>query len=151
MQLTVKLNETDEKGLLTLDLALSTGQEDLALNLVEHKINVNQKNTLGSNSLHSAIARGMSFILKRSNHQRLMILFNMKQTRLAFTFKSIISGDTRSAIFLLEHGADVNMPDNDGNYPLHLVLMIKDNTMANVTEMLLDLGAKLDVQNKDLM
>lgn len=75
----------------------------------------------------------------------------MKQTRLAFTFKSIISGDTRSAIFLLEHGADVNMPDNDGNYPLHLVLMIKDNTMANVTEMLLDLGAKLDVQNKDLM
>ena len=43
------------------------------------------------------------------------------------------------------------MPDNDCNYPLHLVLMNKDNAMANVTEMLLDLGANLDVQNQDLM
>ena len=43
------------------------------------------------------------------------------------------------------------MPDNDHNYPLHLVLMTQDNTMANVTEILLDLGANLDVQNKDLM
>ena len=43
------------------------------------------------------------------------------------------------------------MPDNDRNYPLHLVLMTKDNTMANVTEMLLDLGANLDVQNQDQM
>ena len=43
------------------------------------------------------------------------------------------------------------MPDNDRNYPLHLVLMTKDNAMANVTEMLLDLGANLDVQNQDLM
>jgi len=75
----------------------------------------------------------------------------MRQTRLRFPFQSIILGDTRSAIFLLEHGADVNMPDNDRNYPLHLVLMTKDNTMANVTEMLLDLGANLDVQNQDLM
>ena len=72
MQLTAKLNETDEKGLLTLDLALSTGQEDLALNLIEHKVNVNQKNTLGSNSLHSAITRGISFILIISNSQRFM-------------------------------------------------------------------------------
>jgi len=71
LQLTAKLNETDEKGLLTLDLALSTGQEDLALNLIEHKVNVNQKNTLGSNSLHSAITRGKSFILIISNSQSL--------------------------------------------------------------------------------
>ena len=69
MQLTVKLNETDEKGLLTLDLALSTGQEDLALNLIEHKVNVDQKNTTGSTSLHSAITRGISSILKRSKNQ----------------------------------------------------------------------------------
>ena len=43
------------------------------------------------------------------------------------------------------------MPDNDRNYPLHLVLMTKNNTMGNVTEMLLDLGANIDVQNQDLM
>ena len=43
------------------------------------------------------------------------------------------------------------MPDNDRNYPLHLVVMTKDNAMANVAKMLLDLGANLDVQNQDLM
>ena len=61
-QLGVKLNEPDEKGLLTLDLALSTGQEDLALNLIEHKVRVNQLDSNGSAPLHNAIIRGKQWV-----------------------------------------------------------------------------------------
>ena len=49
----------DERGILTLYLALSTGQKDLALSLIEHKARVNQLDSSGSTPLHNAIVRGL--------------------------------------------------------------------------------------------
>ena len=63
MQLSIKLNETDEKGALPLDLALSTGQEDLARTLIEHRVNVNQTNPSGATLLHNSICRGNKNLL----------------------------------------------------------------------------------------
>ena len=59
MQLNIKLNEPDEKGCLTLDLALSTRQEDLALNLIEHKVQIDKQDSNGFTALHNAIMRGI--------------------------------------------------------------------------------------------
>ena len=72
-QLAVKLNEPDDKGYLTLDLALSTGQEDLALNLIEHKVRVNQLDSNGSSPLHNAITRGI-LLFPALNHMSKPIL-----------------------------------------------------------------------------
>ena len=54
------MNEPDEKGYLTLDLALKTGQEDLALNLIEHKVLIDQLDSNGLTPLHNAILRGIT-------------------------------------------------------------------------------------------
>ena len=58
LQLSIKLNEADEKGLLPLDIALSTGQTDLARTLIEHNVNVNQVDANGATIIHNAIVRG---------------------------------------------------------------------------------------------
>ena len=63
MQLNIKLNEPDEKGCLTLDLALSTRQEDLALNLIEHKVQIDKQDSNGFTALHNAIMRGIVLLV----------------------------------------------------------------------------------------
>ena len=63
MQLNIKLNETDEKGCLTLDLALSTRQEDLALNLIEHKVQIDKQDSNGFTALHNSIMRGIVILV----------------------------------------------------------------------------------------
>ena len=60
-QLQNELNKTDDKGNFPLDLALKSGQEELAQNLIEHKCNVNQVAEDGSTLLHKAIARNDEF------------------------------------------------------------------------------------------
>ena len=59
-QLSIKLNEEDDHGILPLDLALKSKQEDLARNLVEHNVNIDQVDSNGSSLLHLAIDRGES-------------------------------------------------------------------------------------------
>ena len=56
-QLLTKLNEVDDHGVLPLDIALKTRQEDLAKTLVEHHVNIDQTDTNGSSLLHLAIGR----------------------------------------------------------------------------------------------
>ena len=57
-QLVTNLNEVDDHGVLPLDIALKTRQEDLAKTLVEHDVNIDQTDTNGSSLLHLAIDRG---------------------------------------------------------------------------------------------
>ena len=42
-----------------MDLALSTRQEDLALNLIEHKVQIDKQDSNGFTALHNAIMRGI--------------------------------------------------------------------------------------------
>ncbi len=59
-QLSAKVNQTDDRGLLPLDLALSTKQEELANTLLEHKADVNLTDSAGLTLLHLAVARSKS-------------------------------------------------------------------------------------------
>ena len=52
------MNEEDDHGVLPLDIALKTKQEDLAENLVDHNVNIDQMDSNGSSLLHLAIDRG---------------------------------------------------------------------------------------------
>jgi ankyrin repeat protein len=61
-QLRSKVNQTDDRGLLPLDLALSTKQEELANTLLEHKADVNLTDSDGLTLLHLAVARSKSLI-----------------------------------------------------------------------------------------
>ena len=62
LQLSIKFNEEDDHGILPLDLALKSKQEDLARNLVEHNVNIDQVDSNGSSLLHLAIDRGESSV-----------------------------------------------------------------------------------------
>ena len=54
-QLSVKLNEEDDHGILPLNLALKSKQEELAQNLIDHNVNIDQMDSNGSSLLHLAI------------------------------------------------------------------------------------------------
>ena len=73
LQLDSKLNQPDEKGCLTLDLALSTGQKDLALNLIEHKVQIDQLDSKGFTPLHNAIIRGIEIFLAQRDYFNLSL------------------------------------------------------------------------------
>ena len=53
-----KINEIDDHGMLPLDIALKSRQEDLARTLIEHDVKIDQTDGNGSSLLHLAIDRG---------------------------------------------------------------------------------------------
>ena len=96
-QLSIKLNEEDDHGILPLDLALKSKQEDLARNLVEHNVNIDQVDSNGSSLLHLAIDRGESnFRLNIENHRKSLIQ-HCEQNSNA-TFRAIFKPPRRSKL-----------------------------------------------------
>ena len=63
----------------------------------------------------------------------------------------LILGDENSALFLINHGADVNMSDARDNTPLHIVLENGKTNMLSIAAKLIEQDARLDAQNTDLM
>jgi ankyrin repeat protein len=57
-QLSNKVNEADDGDQLPLDVALASKQETLAKTLLEHRADINQRNSKGWTLLHCAIHRG---------------------------------------------------------------------------------------------
>ncbi len=62
----------------------------------------------------------------------------------AFLHFAALNGDEKMAAFLLENGANINVPDSTGNTPLHLVAERNNNTMVSF---LLEKRANIDAQN----
>lgn len=62
-----------------------------------------------------------------------------------------IIGDEPSALFLLDHGADANILDYNKNTAMHLILTKRHEDMLDVANKLLERGALLDAQDKDMM
>jgi ankyrin repeat protein len=58
---------------------------------------------------------------------------------------AIFNGYSEIAVYLLEHGADPNIIDDDGQRPIHIVCDVKD---LEVFEALVAKGAKLDVKDE---
>ena len=68
-----------------------------------------------------------------------------------FLLFCLILGDENSALFLINHGADVNMTDARDNSPLHIVLDNGNTNMLSIAAKLIEQGAHIDTQNTDLM
>lgn len=60
--MSLKLNEEDDHGVIPLDIALKSRQEELAKSLVEHNVNLDQIDSNGSSLLHLAVDRGTYFL-----------------------------------------------------------------------------------------
>ena len=140
-QLSIKLNEEDDHGILPLDLALKSKQEDLARNLVEHNVNIDQVDSNGSSLLHLAIDRGESNFRLKS--------MGLLRGYLQFThYVIVLTDDTFSAMFLLDHGCQINGKRSfDNNTPLHLTA--QHSSCVRVAQTLLDKGAFTNDTNLD--
>ena len=145
-----KLNEPDDKGLLPLDLALSTGQEDLALNLIEHKAKVNQLDSNGSTPLHNAIIRGdvssALFLLKHRADINMPDKHNNAPLHLAVSCmnKNMLEVVEK----LLDHCALVDAQNGDQKTALHLSI---ESSNASIFSVLLkhSTTAALDIKDAD--
>jgi len=61
--------------------------------------------------------------------------------------KAILDGDSKTALLLLEHGADVNVRTREENdHPLHMAIT---NKLPKVVDGLCKRGVDMSVQNKD--
>ncbi|KAH9525635.1 Ankyrin repeat and FYVE domain-containing protein 1, partial [Bulinus truncatus] len=124
-QLSVKVNEVDNKGDLALDLALKTHQRSIAQTLVSNKADVNRKDNSGKCLLYKAIQRGdeeaAEFLIKNGCDTNLATHLD-KETPLhmvanfdpKITDPSVIKGMANVAKLLIENKADVNAQDSTG-------------------------------------
>ncbi|KAI8782408.1 rabankyrin-5 isoform X2 [Biomphalaria glabrata] len=125
-QLSVKVNEVDNKGDLALDLALKTHQKSIAQTLVANKADVNRKDNSGKCLLYKSIQRGdeeaatflilnvcdtnMATHLDKETPLHMVANFDPKVTD-----PEVIKGMANIAKLLLEHKADVNAQDSTGS------------------------------------
>ncbi|KAM7311320.1 rabankyrin-5 [Ixodes scapularis] len=154
-QLPGKLNELDDGGSLPLDLALSTRQESIARTLLNHKADVNATDYKGHTLLHKAIERGDEFsalfLVEHKASVDLAVPLE-KETALHMVagFKAsqgTPQGMDRVASSLLQHGADVNAQDGNGNTPLHRSIEAQN---VDVFHLLLESkGVNLELRNND--
>lgn len=145
--LDVKLNETDDRGLLPLDIALSTNQEELAQTLVEHKVNVDQVDHQGASLLHVAIARddafSAMFLLKNGARVNVTRPSDLN-TPLHLSAEHNDLVDVAEKLVGL--GADVNPTNTDDCTPLHVAVL---NANVPVFDLLLTKGASLEAKSSE--
>ena len=64
---------------------------------------------------------------------------------LVFCFQAVQYQQEKCVAILLEHGADPNLADADGNTALHLAVLTGNTTVAGL---LLEHNVNIDAQNK---
>ncbi|XP_021369516.1 rabankyrin-5-like isoform X1 [Mizuhopecten yessoensis] len=147
-QLSVKLNDVDDKGDLPMDLALQSRQTSIAETLMKHRVDVNRRDNTGKCLLHKAIKRGDEFSaeflirngadvtmtthLDRESPLHMVATFNPDVTS-----PDVITGMACIAKQLLEHNADPNHQDTSGSTALHAAVFSKN---VAVFQTLLDSG-----------
>ncbi|XP_059177093.1 rabankyrin-5-like isoform X2 [Physella acuta] len=157
-QLSVKVNEVDNKGDLALDLALKSNQTGIAQTLVANKADVNRKDNSGKCLLYKAIQRGdeaaADFLIKNGCDTNLATHLD-KETPLHMVAKFdpkitdpvIITGMANIAKLLVHHKANVNAQDSTGSTPLHNAIISRNEAVFHV---LLSCGRmNMEIKNSD--
>ena len=148
-----KVNEFDKQDDLPLDLALKTGQETVANNLLKHEANVNIQDKHGRSLLHRAIERhekqSVAFLL---GNGAIVDLPNpaSKETPLHLLCSQKASYNERLdeiARLLLDKGANPNLADEDGNACLHQTIAYQNIDVFKV--LISNPVIQLDKQNRD--
>ncbi|CAF1139911.1 unnamed protein product [Adineta ricciae] len=153
-----RVNEIDDHNELAFELALKTKQDSMAENLVRHKADINHIDKDNQTLLHLAIKRGdehsATFLIKHScllNHQTSMkretplhLLSGLNPNELS---TDIMNGMCRVAQLMLEHGADANEKDVQGNTCLHRAILAEN--MSVFHELLKVKNLSLNERNID--
>lgn len=151
--LSAKVNEFDKQDDLPLDLALRSGQETVANNLLKHEANVNIQDSKGRTLLHRAVER----------HEKQSVAFLLTNGS-TVDIPNAVSGETplhllcsqkasynerldEIARLLLDKGANPNLADQDGNACLHQTITYQNIDVFKV--LIAHPNIQLDKQNRD--
>ncbi|GFN77456.1 ankyrin repeat and fyve domain-containing protein 1 [Plakobranchus ocellatus] len=165
-ELSVKVNEVDNKGDLPLDLALKMQQRSMAQNLVLNKADIDRKDNAGKCLLYKAIQRGdesaAEFLISNKCNVN-MVTHLDKETPLhrvasfdpKLTEKSVMEGMVRIAKVLLNNNSDVNAQDATGrscieNKSLSTVSLTRQLTEKSVMEGMVRTAKVLLNNNSDV-
>ncbi|XP_018569762.1 uncharacterized protein LOC108909819 [Anoplophora glabripennis] len=126
----VNINVKDYDGNTILHLAADCDKLDVVKYVVEHGANINVRANDGSAALHLVAGYNRLNTGKCDTSQRSAAEYDRLNT----------------ADYLMEHGADINVKDNDGNTVLHLAA---EFGRLDTVKYLLAQGATVDVRNNN--
>lgn len=121
----MKLNEQDPIGNTPLMWAVANAQTQEALRYIDAGAELGIQDTFIRNTaLHLAVAKGWNHVdTEKNDHLPL----------------------SHVTLALLQHGANTNIQDKNGNTPLHIAVVRRD---IEAIDALLKHGAKSDIKNK---
>ncbi|KAG8157059.1 hypothetical protein KVR01_013049 [Diaporthe batatas] len=112
--------------------------------LVDAGVDTNVANDKGHTALHQLMSvESLSILLENGQADINRKATSNGKTPLLFS----LDGYAQPALWLIEHGADCTIVDNDGNGPLHIALQSR-HSKPEVIEALLRAGADLNLRNK---
>ena len=139
----------DEHGDFALDLALKNHFGGIALNLVEHGVDLDRLDEEGKTLLHKAISRGFECFR--------LLEFNIKiqlQLLKCYLILFLKKGDEFSARFLIENNCDVNaFTKLSRETALHFAATHESNAdeesegICKIAELLIEYGCKVNAQD----
>jgi ankyrin repeat protein len=147
------MDAQDNAGSTPLHLAISNAHPrdaDQAVGvLLEHGANINLPDHEGQTALHEASRRGdtdiISIILKHGPDVN--ALDNNGSTPLRLAISDVISWDVEGVVgLLLEHGANINLPNCQGQTALHEASL---RGIPDIVHLTLNHGADVDAQDND--
>lgn len=156
-ELGVKLNQLDVRGDLPLDLALRDHQTSIARTLVEHKADLDARDSQGYTLLHRAIDRGDDYaaefliehgatvgaVTPEHGNTALHMVASLSPST---TGDATIIAMTGIAQKLLKQGLSPNMQNRQGFTAVHLSVMARNEPMFSL---LLESDADLNLRTEE--